>query len=124
MCVQICGSLEQSLKRIFVGYAKARSNDKIHRPIERVCETFQNPKSEKILELIGLFDDDFARELKRYWNEENETQKSHIDNLVDDRITIAHRKKNHFGVSTAKLDAYFVAYKSLLERIFEEFLGD
>ena len=51
VCVSICGSLEQCLKRIFVEYAKQRSGNQIHRPIERVCASYQNPKSNKILEL-------------------------------------------------------------------------
>ena len=124
ICVLICGSLEQMLKRIFIEYAKQRSNSRIYRPIEKICESYQNPKSSKILELIGLFDSDFESELKRQWEHESDLEKQYIDNLVDDRITIAHRKKIHVDVSTGKLQNYFVAYSGLLSRVYEHFLGN
>jgi len=122
ICVSICGSLEQMLKRIFIEYAKQRSNSRIYRPIEKICESYQNPKTTKILELVGLFDSDFEVELKRQWDEEREIERQHINNMVDDRITIAHRKKNHVDVSSTKLESYFKAYSGLLERIFTHFL--
>jgi len=34
LCVAICGSLEQNLKKILTAYAKSRSNNRIHRPID------------------------------------------------------------------------------------------
>jgi hypothetical protein len=122
LCVSICGSLEQLLKRVFIEYAKQRSNSRIYRPIEKICESYQNPKSTKILELVGLFDADYEDELRSHWISKNEVERQHIDNLVDDRITIAHRKKLHVDVSTSKLENYFKAYSGLLERIFCHFL--
>lgn len=123
ICVSICGSLEQMLKRIFIEYAKQRSSNRIYRPIERICESYQNPKSSKILELVGLFDSDFQFELARQWDNEFEIEKQHLDNLVDDRITIAHRKRIHVDVSSSKLQNYFKAYSGLLDRIYIHFLG-
>jgi hypothetical protein len=123
ICVSICGSLEQMLKRIFIEYAKQRSNSRIYRPIEKICESYQNPKTSKILELVGLFDADFQSELKRQWDDEHEIEKQHLDNLVDDRITIAHRKKLHVDMSYTKLQSYFRAYSGLLDRLYVHFLG-
>lgn len=123
ICVSICGSLEQMLKRIFIEYAKQRSNSRIYRPIERICESYQNPKTNKILELVGLFDAEFEAELKRQWENERDVEKQHLDNMVDDRISIAHRKKVHVDVSSTKLQNYFNAYRGLLERIYAHFLG-
>lgn len=122
ICVSICGSLEQMLKRIFIEYAKQRSNSRIYRPIEKICESYQNPKTIKILELVGLFDAEFESELKRQWENEYEIEKQHLDNMVDDRITIAHRKKTHVDVSSTKLRNYFKAYSGLLDRIYNHFL--
>jgi RiboL-PSP-HEPN len=122
ICVSICGSLEQALKSIFIEYAKRRSNSRIYRPIEKICESYQNPKTNKILELVGLFDSEFKDELERQWNVEYEIEKEHLNNLVDDRITIAHRKKSHVDVSSSKLENYFKAYSGLLDRIYTHFL--
>jgi hypothetical protein len=122
VCVSICGSLEQCLKKIFIEYAKQRSNSRIYRPIEKVCESYQNPKTTKVLDLIGLFDADFESELRRQWGAELEVEKIHIDNMVDDRITIAHRKRVHVNVSTSKLEDYFKAYSGLLDRLYVHFL--
>jgi hypothetical protein len=123
VCVSICGSLEQCLKQIFIEYAKRRSNSRIYRPIEKICESYQNPKTTKILDLIGLFDADFEIEIRRQWNEELEVEKQHLDNMVDDRITIAHRKRVHVNVSSSKLEDYFKAYCGLLDRVYSHFLG-
>ncbi|WP_442577845.1 hypothetical protein ACSBOB_20070 [Mesorhizobium sp. ASY16-5R] len=123
ICVSICGSLEQSLKRIFIEYAKQRSNSRIYRPIEKVCDSYQNPKSSKVLDMIGLFDADYEAELRRQWDNELEVEKQHIDNMVDDRITIAHRKKVHVNVSSSKLEDYHKAYSGLLSRVYDHFLG-
>ncbi|MEC5289178.1 hypothetical protein VQ044_02690 [Aurantimonas sp. C2-5-R2] len=123
VCVSICGSLEQCLKQIFIEYAKRRSNSRIYRPIEKICESYQNPKTTKILDLISLFDADFETELRRQWNEELEVERQHIDNMVDDRITIAHRKRVHVNVSSSKLEDYFKAYSGLLDRVYIHFLG-
>lgn len=111
------------LKRIFIEYAKQRSNSRIYRPIERICESYQNPKTSKILELVGLFDAEFETELKRQWDGEREVERQHLDNMMDDRITIAHRKKVHVDVSSSKLQNYFNAYSGLLDRIYAHFLG-
>lgn len=123
VCVSICGSLEQTLKRIFIEYAKRRSNSRIYRPIEKICDSYQNPKTTKILELIGLFDAEFEVELRRQWDSKYEIERQHLDNMVDDRITIAHRKKVHVDVSSSKLENYFKAYSELLDRIYVHFLG-
>lgn len=122
ICVSICGSLEQMLKQIFIEYAKQRSNSRIYRPIEKVCESYQNPKTNRILELVGLFDADYQDKLKRQWENELEIEKQHLDNMVDDRITIAHRKKVHIDISVSKLENYFKAYSGLLSRLYGHFL--
>ena len=111
------------LKRIFIEYAKQRSDSRIYRPIEKICESYQNPKTTKILELIGLFDSNFEAELKHQWENERDIEKQHLDNLVDDRVTIAHRKRTHVDVSSNKLNNYFNAYSHLLDRVFTHFLG-
>ena len=123
ICVSICGSLEQMLKRIFIAYARQWSNDRIYRPIEKICESYQNPKTTKILELVGMFDSEFEIELRRQWSEERELEKQHLDNMVDDRITIAHRKRVNVDVSSTKLQNYFNAYSGLLDRLYAHFLG-
>lgn len=123
LCISICGSLEQCLKQIFVGYGRAHSNDRIHRSISKVCESYQNPKSGKILELVGLFDDDFERQLKSDWESHQNQEQDHINNMVDDRINIAHRKRIHTSVSTGKLENYLTAYKAITIRIHNHFLG-
>lgn len=123
ICVSICGSLEQMLKRIFTEYAKRRSSSRIYRSIEKVCDSYQNPKTTKILELVGLFDAEFEKELRREWEGKREIERQHLDNMVDDRITIAHRKKIHVDVSSTKLQNYFNAYSGLLDRLYNHFLG-
>ncbi|MCY4260693.1 MAG: hypothetical protein OXC91_10580 [Rhodobacteraceae bacterium] len=123
VCVAICGSLEQNLKRIFVEYARQRSGGQIHRPIERLCDNYQNPKSSKVLELVKLFDRDFGKELGHLWDGEKEVEKSRLDNLVGDRIAIAHSRQRHVNVSVGKLENYHQAHSALVNRIYDHFLG-
>lgn len=70
-----------------------------------------------------MFDAEFEAELNRQWSNERDVEKQHLDNMVDDRITIAHRKKVHVDVSSSKLQNYFNAYSGLLDRIYAHFLG-
>ena len=65
-------------------------SSKIHRPVFKLCESYQNPKITKIVELVGLFDDDFAKLLKETWDEEDDVEKDHINNLVADRMRPLH----------------------------------
>ena len=96
---------------------------KIRRPINRLCRNYQNPKPNTILDLLELFDSEFKSKLIEYWKSNDEIKKKHLENLVDDRHTIAHRRTLHVNVTLAKLENYFRAYKRFLERIYERFLG-
>lgn len=122
LCVSICGSLEQLLKGIFVQYGIINSNSKIHRPISRICETYQNPKSKKVIELIGLFDDEFSKQLNDYWEGEGNLERDHLNNLVDDRISIAHRRRLHVNIGIQKLQNYLRCYKAIAEKVLKHFL--
>ena len=123
VCVSICGSLEYCLKNILIEYTKRNSRVKIHRPINRLCQNYQNPKPNTILDLLELFDSEFKFKLIEYWKSNDEIEKKHLEYLVDDRHTIAHRRTLHVNVTLVKLENYFKAYKRLLERIYERFLG-
>ena len=116
VCISICGSLEQCLKEIFVEFAKRRSSNQIYRPIAKVCQYYQNPKTSKIAELVKLFDSDFGKALEKSWSSESSesskynVEKSHLDNLIADRVAFAHGGKKHVNVTARKLDDYFRAY--------------
>ena len=124
VCLSICGSLEHCLKLIFVEYAKRKSGNKFNSAIAKLCNSFQNPNTRKILDLVKLFDEEFGRELEALWSKDNESEKSYLDNLVSDRHSIAHRKRPHVNVTLKKLDDYFKAYKALLTRIRDHFLNN
>jgi hypothetical protein len=87
VCVTICGSLEQLLKQIFIEYARRKSSNQIFKPIERVCESYQNPKHKKVLELIALFDDEFEEEQRALWDGSHEAERNYIDSLGSGPVT-------------------------------------
>lgn len=124
ICVDICGRLEQNLKSVFSSFSGRKSGQVLDRSIAKLLSAYQNPKSTKLLELIDLFDKDLSSWLKESWKEnaEHEIAKKHIDNLVADRIILAHSKKISHIISITKLKNYFSAYKSIISFLAYYFL--
>lgn len=121
LCVAIVGRLEQNIKTILVTYANNKSEKRIGSAVTRLCQNFQNPSKDKLIDLISLFDKDFAVKLKSDWAEENSLGFI-ISDMVGKRKTIAHQTNNNRDVTKTKILAYYKAYKELITILDGHFL--
>ena len=124
MCISICGSLEQCLKKIFVEYASIKSKDKLTAPVERLFKIYRNPTPDQILEILGDFDRPFKNSLKNIWHNQESFEKDLLNQLVSKRNLIAHQTGKRLDVSTEDLKNYLNAYSTLLSRVHNNFLGE
>lgn len=122
MCVSICGSLEQCLKAIFTEYANQQSDHKLENVIAKICTNFRTPKPKNLEEFVGLLDPSFSRHLRESWEEEEEQERSHLGNLVKNRIDIAHQTGNRVDLRTSHLRTYLNVYLSILSKVHNHFL--
>lgn len=87
LCIQLSGFLEISVRIILTQYIVANSSPKIQRYVLGKIKGFQNPKSARILELVGSFDKSWRERLERG---DLERSRQDIDSLVTNRNQIAH----------------------------------
>lgn len=125
LCVDICGRLEQNLKSMFSTFGSRKSDRVLDKSISKLVSYYQNPKPKNLLELIDLFDTELSVWLSEKWkeNEEHEVAKKRLENLVDDRITLAHSKKTSHNISITKLKNYFSEYTEIVAFLNFYFLG-
>lgn len=121
LCVTITGRLEQNLKTIFIGYASRHSAKALERSIARLCQQYQNPNPEKILELVKLFDSDFSEALRSEWEDDN-SDGNQIKQMVSSRIIIAHQTKNSSSLTMTKIEGFFASYKNVVTKLQTHFL--
>ena len=124
LCVAIVGRLEQNLKTIFIYYGNNNSNRAMGKAITRLCQSFQNPKPEKIIDLVGLFDKEFATLLHRNWLDSSPSDMDVIRNMVGERIAVAHQKTKNFSITRTKVEQYYDTYKRTVTQIHDHFLTD
>lgn len=117
LCVMVAGLVENGLKEIISEYL----NSKTHKPIANYATSyltkFQNPKSEKILELVGLFKSEWRKELEIFLS--NEGRKDAIDSIMNNRNQIAHGKD--VGITVVNVKNYLSKIISVLEFIETQF---
>lgn len=121
LCVAIVGRLEQNIKTILVTYANNKSERRIGSAVTRLCQNFQNPSKDKIIDLISLFDKSFADRLKQEWSSEDSLGNI-ISDMVGKRKIIAHQTNNNRDVTRTKINTFYKAYKSLIIMLDAHFL--
>lgn len=122
LCVAITGRLEQNLKTIFVCYADRKSSKNMGRAVSRLCQSFQNPKPDKIISLVELFDRDFSKTMSDEWAAAEPSEKDIISNMVGDRIAISHQTTKSINVTKSKIDGYLATYIKVVTKVHNHFL--
>lgn len=119
LVVAIAGKLEQGLKAVLQDYTSRRSNISLDRAIARLCESFQNPRPDKILELVNAFDKDARQKIEQEWESDDNRLQQSVKALVSTRINIAHQKTRYSRVSLESLDEFYSSYKAVLKSVSE-----
>ncbi len=102
LCILVSGYLETALKHYFGEFTRYKSHPYVCNYAVANLGDFMNPKTEKILQLIGTFSRDWKEELERYVEGE---RKDAIDSVVANRHNIAHGRQ--VGLTIARMKRYF-----------------
>lgn len=122
LCVAIVGSLEQNLKLILIQYCIVYRQHHFSKAIDRLCQSFQNPKHHKIIDLISLFDKEFSDKKNVDWMVGDEPVSGVVNSMVGERIVISHQKNKNINVTPTKLRKYLKIYKSVIKEVHDHFL--
>ena len=112
LCVLVSGFLENSIGTIYIEYAKKKATPQIVNFVEKKLEKFQNPKMEKIFQLMASFDEEWGKQLRI--RTEGEI-KDAVNGIVDLRNKIAHGKS--VGITYITIKNYYQSSKYLLDVI-------
>ncbi len=112
LCIVVSGFLENSISTIYIEYAKKKATPQIVNFVEKKLEKFQNPRMEKIFQLMASFDEEWGKQLRI--RTEGEI-KDAVNSIVDLRNRIAHGKFVNTTYITIK--NYYQSSKKLLDVI-------
>jgi hypothetical protein len=110
LCVRISGNLEVCIVEILKEYTRTRANPKVMRAVERKLAGFQNPKCQKIVNLLSDFSAEWARDFEHF--AEAKDIKDKIDSIAANRNLIAHGKPS--GVSVGRITDFNDAHRNTI----------
>ncbi|MGH7204873.1 MAG: HEPN domain-containing protein [Nitrospiraceae bacterium] len=102
LCVLVSGFMEFSVRAIYTDYVGQRATPDVVNYVERKLSEFQNPKMDKILDLVQSFNSEWGEELKR--NTEGEL-KDAVDSIVANKNRIAHGED--VGITYSRINHYY-----------------
>lgn len=114
LCVLTSGFLESSVRHLLGSYARRQAGPSVANYVEYHLNSFQNPKSEKIVEIFKVFNPLWELRIRQFIDGE---RKDAIDSIVNNRHQIAHGR--NAGISYVTIRRY---YEKSLEVI--EFLDE
>ena len=112
LCVVVSGFIESSVRNLYSSYGRRRASPQIARFVDSQLKFFQNPKTEKILELAHSFDSTWEAELRAAAEGE---PKDAIDSIVANRNNIAHGES--VGITFVRIRSYYESSLPILELI-------
>jgi hypothetical protein len=112
LCVRASGFIENSIRNIFGEYARTHADTYVANYVRRELDSFQNAKSDKILQLTSTFNPEWRTQLEVYIKDK---RKDAIDSIVNNRNQIAHGRS--VGISYHILNDYFRSSVEVVEYI-------
>lgn len=112
LCVLASGYLEIGAREVLIEMARSRGAAVLTRFVSERLADFQNPKMEKILELVRDFDLGWESDLRG--RTEGEI-KDAVDSIVDNRHKIAHGE--NVGISYVVVQRYWDDAKRCIEEL-------
>ena len=112
LCVLVSGFLEQAVVELIMEHVRQRSAPSVQSHVEAQLRRFTNAKSQKLIELMGSFDQDWHREMQSYLVDD---KKDAVDSVVDLRNTISHGRS--VGVTINRIRDYYKRVNSVIDHI-------
>jgi RiboL-PSP-HEPN len=117
LCVLTSGFLESSIRHLLGDYSRKQASPSISNFVEYHLNSFQNPKSEKILELLKVFNPSWETLLRQHMEGE---RKDAVDSIVNNRHQIAHGR--NAGISYVTMKRYYEKSSEVIEFL-DDLLG-
>jgi hypothetical protein len=113
LCVRLSGNLEVCITEILSEYTRSKANLEIQRAVGKLLGTFQNPRCQRIINLLSHFDPEWGRLFEEF--AVSDDVKDKIDSIAANRNLIAHGRDT--GISANRIADFNVAHKRALQFI-------
>lgn len=113
LCILASGLVENGLKEIYSEFIKNKAAKPVADYAISYLSKLQNPKAEKVMELVGSFKQEWRAELETYLADDG--RKDAIDSIMNNRNQIAHGKD--VGVTVVRVSSYLEKVVAVLEFI-------
>lgn len=114
LCVLVSGYLESALCALLLSYSQRRSSPEVSSFVERQLGPWTNPKSEKIIDLFGAFNQDWRDDLTQFLVDQ---RKDSVNSLVALRHKIAHGES--VGTSLSQIKSYYSVVNEVVDHIMQ-----
>lgn len=119
LCVLVSGFVEASVRTLIADYTSSRSAPEIAHFVGSKLKMFTNAKTNKILDLVAEFGNEYKEELAKALTEEI---KDAVDSVVGNRHLIAHG--NDVGIGIATMKNYYSSVVKAVEELEKHFANE
>jgi hypothetical protein len=109
LCVRVCGFVDVAVNHLLSAYIDKHAPPKLARFASLSFGRHQNLKANRLMELVGVFDEQWQQELEAFLTVQ---RRDALDSLVDNRNNIAHGRST--GITHVRVKQY---YEPVLELI-------
>ncbi len=114
LCVLISGFLEVSVRITLNSYSLSRSHDNVSNYVGAKLKLFKSPSMSNIIQLVGLFNGEWAEVISL---ETEGELKAAVDSIVNNRHQIAHGKD--IGLSLVQISEFYQRSIRVIEILHE-----
>lgn len=113
LCILVSGLVENGLKEIYSEFIKNKAAKPVADYAISYLSKLQNPKAEKVMELVGSLRQEWRAELETFLADDG--RKDAIDSIMNNRNQIAHGKD--VGITIIRVCSYLEKVVAVLEFI-------
>lgn len=112
LCVLVSGFLEQAVIELTMEHVRRQASPSIQRYAADRLRSFRNANTQKLLKLLGSFDEGWFQDLERYIVDE---RKDAVDSVTNLRNAISHGR--FAGVTISRVRAYYKEVNLVVDHI-------
>lgn len=111
LCIRISGFLEVAVYKLLTVYVSQRSSSSVARFVASQLEGFQNPKTNKILDVLEAFNPAWHKQIES--QDDFDKMKNAIVSIVNNRNQIAHGED--VGVTIHRIRDYYEQIRQFID---------
>jgi hypothetical protein len=110
LCVRTSGFVESSVKNLLNEYIQGSCPKNVQQFISKKVKTISNLKYERLIELLGLFSEEWK---EAFIDQISDEQKAALNSIISNRNNIAHGEID--SISYLIMKEYFIHIKAVVE---------